>query len=224
MKDYETFKKRKQEYFGLVNAQGLELIEIFNLYGNCEHFEHSICCKINLPVLLDFDIPRIAKFLHMSEEQFFKKYVHEYEIKGIDSRLERNFVLNEIPCPFLDNRNKCSIYPVRPFSCRFYPFQPALNELTLEGIDLCPTVTLMVSEVWEYTNLVYKNLPKGTLEKVQNEVKEYYDFREKMIDEIQKPLDEFSIKLGIQDITTQECNVTYRTIYFLEAMTYFDIY
>jgi Fe-S-cluster containining protein len=83
----------------------------------------------------DKDIRRISKYLRMKEQQFIDEYLR------IDE--EKDYVLQSVPCSFLDADNYCAIYEVRPKACQEFPhtdrkkFQQISN-LTLKNVAICP--------------------------------------------------------------------------------------
>jgi len=90
------------------------------------------------------DIERIAKHLKMKPQQFIDTYLQ------IDE--DRDFVLQSLPCTFLDAENYCMIYDVRPKACREYPhtdrkkFNQIAN-LTLKNVAICPAAFEVVEEM-----------------------------------------------------------------------------
>lgn len=60
------------------------------------------CCKNYSPRFKTPDIKRISKLLKMKEGEFVETYLREDE--------EGDFVLQQLPCPFLGADNYCSIY------------------------------------------------------------------------------------------------------------------
>jgi Fe-S-cluster containining protein len=93
------------------------------------------CCKTTGPLFTDKDIRRISKYLRMKEQQFIDEYLR------IDE--EKDYVLQSVPCSFLDADNYCAIYEVRPKACQEFPhtdrkkFQQISN-LTLKNVAICP--------------------------------------------------------------------------------------
>lgn len=63
-----------------------------------------------------------------------------------------DFVLQSVPCTFLDQDNYCMIYDARPKACREYPhtdrkkFQQISN-LTLKNVAICPATYRIVEEM-----------------------------------------------------------------------------
>ncbi len=86
-------------------------------------FECTKCgkCCTGFPgyvYLSETDIEKIAEFLHMNTERFLKKYTKRVRVFN-----ESRFSLTEkvhFDCIFLDKL--CTIYSVRPYQCKTYPF------------------------------------------------------------------------------------------------------
>ncbi|MCC9042816.1 YkgJ family cysteine cluster protein [Myroides sp. M-43] len=102
------------------------------------------CCKTTGPLFTNADIERIAKHLKMKPQQFIDKYLH------IDE--DRDYVLQSLPCTFLDNENYCMIYEVRPKACREYPHTDRkkfnqISNLTLKNVAICPAAYEVVEEM-----------------------------------------------------------------------------
>ncbi|WP_133712416.1 YkgJ family cysteine cluster protein [Myroides indicus] len=102
------------------------------------------CCKTTGPLFTNADIERIAKHLKMKPQQFISQYLY------IDE--DKDYVLQNLPCSFLDSENCCMIYDVRPKACREYPhtdrkkFQQITN-LTLKNTAICPAAYRVVEEM-----------------------------------------------------------------------------
>ncbi|THD66486.1 YkgJ family cysteine cluster protein [Robertkochia marina] len=108
------------------------------------------CCKTTGPLFTNADIERIAKFLKMKPQQFVEKYLRVDE--------DKDHVLQQVPCTFLDSDNYCLIYEVRPKACREYPHTDRKNfhqitNLTLKNTAICPAAFRIVEEM-------KKRLPK----------------------------------------------------------------
>ncbi len=102
------------------------------------------CCKTTSPIFRDVDIDRISKHLQMRPSAFTEKYLHLDE--------DNDWVLNVAPCPFLDDKNYCTIYEVRPKACREYPHTDRKNmvqilNLTYHNTLVCPAVAQMVENI-----------------------------------------------------------------------------
>jgi Fe-S-cluster containining protein len=95
------------------------------------------CCKTTGPLFTDKDISRISKFLKIKPSLFTDKFLR------IDE--DHDFVLKTLPCSFLLDDNRCSIYDVRPKACREFPHtdrikQKQLLSLTQKNTEVCPAV------------------------------------------------------------------------------------
>ena len=102
------------------------------------------CCKTTGPLFTRADIERISKYLRLKPQQLIEKFLR------IDE--DRDYVLQELPCPFLDNENYCGIYDVRPKACREFPHTDRkkfhqINNLTLKNVAICPAAFNIVEEM-----------------------------------------------------------------------------
>lgn len=102
------------------------------------------CCKTTSPIFRNIDIERIAQHLKIRPAELTQKHLH------IDE--DGDWVLNQSPCTFLGDDNKCSIYEVRPKACREYPHTDRKNmsqilELTYRNTLVCPVVAKIVENI-----------------------------------------------------------------------------
>ncbi len=102
------------------------------------------CCKTTGPLFTTADIERISKHFKQKPQQFIDQYLR------IDE--EQDYVLQSVPCTFLDAENACLIYDFRPKACREFPhterkkFQQISN-LTLQNVSICPAAFNIVEEM-----------------------------------------------------------------------------
>lgn len=102
------------------------------------------CCKTTGPLFTTADIERISKYLRVKPQQFIAQYLRVDE--------DQDYVLQTVPCAFLDQDNTCFIYEVRPKACREFPhtdrkkFQQ-ITDITLKNIPICPAVYNIVEEM-----------------------------------------------------------------------------
>lgn len=102
------------------------------------------CCKTTGPLFTFADIERISRHLRMKPQQFTDKYLRVDE--------DKDYVLQSVPCTFLDSENYCMIYEVRPKACREYPhtdrkkFQQ-ITDITLKNVAICPAAYNIVEEM-----------------------------------------------------------------------------
>jgi Fe-S-cluster containining protein len=109
---------------------------------NC--LECANCCKTTGPLFTSADIERIAKFLKLKPQQFIAQYLR------IDE--EQDYVLQNVPCTFLDHENYCMIYDVRPKACREFPHTNRqkfhqISNLTLKNVAICPATYNIVEQM-----------------------------------------------------------------------------
>lgn len=102
------------------------------------------CCRTTGPMYTDKDIERISKHLKMKSADFEAQFLRVDEDKDI--------VLKELPCYFLNEDNSCSIYDVRPKACREYPhtdrkkiFQ--ITDIMIKNTEVCPAALDFVEKL-----------------------------------------------------------------------------
>ena len=106
--------------------------------------ECANCCSTTSPIFRDVDIKRLSKHLKMKESQFVSAYLKMDE--------ESDYVLQQSPCAFLGNDNKCAVYEHRPLACREYPHTDRKNMIQIVGITekntlICPAVSTIIEEL-----------------------------------------------------------------------------
>jgi Fe-S-cluster containining protein len=104
------------------------------------------CCKTTGPLFTSADIERISKHLKQKPQQFIEKYLR------IDE--DSDYVLQTVPCTFLDSDNTCFIYDVRPKACREFPHTDRkkfnqITDITLKNIPICPAAYNIVEKMKE---------------------------------------------------------------------------
>src|SRR5438876_5082102 len=67
------------------------------------------------PGLNDQDIERIAGQKNMTRQEFIDAYLQA------DREEPGKLMMRAIPCPFLGADDRCTIYEIRPESCRKFP-------------------------------------------------------------------------------------------------------
>lgn len=102
------------------------------------------CCKTSSPIVTEKDIQRISKHLRIKEAKFVEQYL---ERDGDDF-----YVMQTVPCVFLDTDNSCFIYDVRPKACKEYPHTDRrkfiqITDLTLKNIEVCPATYNIIEEL-----------------------------------------------------------------------------
>lgn len=138
---FKAIKKlRKGEADTLIHSLHNEAFE----HINC--LDCANCCKTTGPLFTQKDITRIAKELNLKESELIRQYLKVDE--------DNDYVLNTLPCPFLDDQNYCSIYEFRPKACREFPHTDRVNQrgilrLTEKNALICPAV----ADIFEHINI-----------------------------------------------------------------------
>lgn len=119
-------------------------------FGEINCLSCANCCKTTSPIFYPKDIDRLAKELRIKPGAFIEKYLRVDE--------DRDFVLKNSPCPFLDSDNYCTVYDSRPTACREYPHTDRKNmyqvlDLTYKNTEVCPAVLQIVEEIKSKLNL-----------------------------------------------------------------------
>lgn len=104
------------------------------------------CCTTTGPLFTDKDISVIAKYLKMKPSRFTEDYLRVDE--------DKDYVLKSVPCAFLSDDNRCSIYNVRPKACKDFPHtnrkkQHQLLDITKRNVEVCPAVFNIIEELKE---------------------------------------------------------------------------
>lgn len=83
------------------------------VFEQVDCLECANCCKTISPTFTQKDIERLAGRLRVKPGAFVGKYLY------IDE--DGDYVLQQTPCPFLQEDNRCEVYEDRPRACRDYP-------------------------------------------------------------------------------------------------------
>lgn len=102
------------------------------------------CCKTTGPLWSERDKERVAKHLRLKTGEFESAYLRLDE--------DGDWVLRQLPCPFLEADNACAIYDIRPKACREYPHtdrakQAQILDLTQKNALICPAVGEIVARM-----------------------------------------------------------------------------
>ena len=138
------FQRLKREKPKVLDKKMHQLHEDVFACTNC--LECANCCTTTGPLFTDKDISRIAKHLRIKPSEFTEQYLR------IDE--DNDYVLQSVPCAFLGDDNRCSIYDVRPKACREFPHtdrikQHQLLNLTQKNVAVCPAVYEIVEKMKE---------------------------------------------------------------------------
>lgn len=107
------------------------------------------CCKSYSPRFKGPDIKRISKVLGLRETDFITTYLKMDE--------EGDYVLQSLPCPFLEADNRCRIYEDRPSDCRRFPYTDEdvlvkRTVITLKNASFCPITYYVIERLMETTS------------------------------------------------------------------------
>ena len=149
----EKAKSRKKQIKQLLDRlQKLNSKEV-DAYFHVEHEEVfkeidclkcANCCKTTGPLFTQKDIERIAQHVKLRPAEFIDRYLE------IDE--DKDYVLRETPCLFLDEQNYCSIYSIKPKACGEYPHtnrrnMKEISHLTFNNALMCPAAAQIVENI-----------------------------------------------------------------------------
>lgn len=135
----EKLKKQKPAHLDVIIQ---ELHE--QAFEEIDCLQCANCCKTTGPLLLNKDIDRLAKELKLRPAIFTEKYLK------IDE--DKDYIFNQMPCPFLGSDRYCQVYNARPNACREYPHTQQRDQMqklkiTFENSLICPAVARIVEEL-----------------------------------------------------------------------------
>ncbi len=149
-KDSEKNKDPNKKFLSkLAKADSRKVDDAFhqqhdNVFEEIDCLTCANCCKTTSPIFYQHDIERASKALRLRPSDFISKYLRVDE--------DKDYVLQQAPCPFLDKENYCSIYADRPKACREYPHtnrkkMVQIMDLTFKNTLVCPAVFEMVERL-----------------------------------------------------------------------------
>lgn len=102
------------------------------------------CCKTISPLFRKADIRQIAVHLRMTAGDFKTMYLQADESGDLH--------LKSVPCPFLGEEGRCTIYEVRPKDCAEYPHTQkkgfaSRTHLHAGNALACPAVFYIIEEM-----------------------------------------------------------------------------
>ena len=136
------FQKLKKKPPRDLDREMLGLHEAEFSRTDCLHCAN--CCKTTGPLFTNKDIERISRHFRLKPQQFIEQYLR------IDE--DSDYVLQQLPCPFLGADNFCSIYDVRPKACAEFPHTNRkdfhkISNLTMKNVAICPAAMNIVEEM-----------------------------------------------------------------------------
>ncbi|HYD22983.1 MAG TPA: YkgJ family cysteine cluster protein [Flavipsychrobacter sp.] len=102
------------------------------------------CCKTMTPTYTKEDIRRISSHLNMTPGDFKKKWLYKDETG--------DWMNTSTPCQFLDDKNMCTIYAIRPADCAEFPHHNKkpfnlYNDTFINNVDKCPATYELVKRL-----------------------------------------------------------------------------
>jgi len=101
-------------------TKNTDVKEVLKLTNPCKCNACTVGCRHGSGVLADDDIPKLAKFLQISEEQLKKKYLEEVE--RFNTKKYRPKILREDKpygkCIFFDEEKGCTVHDAKPLECK----------------------------------------------------------------------------------------------------------
>ena len=78
----------------------------------------------------------------------------QFEAQYLRIDEDNDWVLQQVPCAFLEEDNTCSIYDYRPKACREFPHtnRPKIYQIaqhTLKNVAICPAAFSIVEKMKE---------------------------------------------------------------------------
>ncbi|NNK88396.1 MAG: YkgJ family cysteine cluster protein [Flavobacteriaceae bacterium] len=115
-------------------------------FQNTDCLACANCCKTTGPLFTSRDIGRIARHFKLKPGDFIDSYLRRDE--------DDDYVLQELPCRFLDADNHCMIYDIRPKACREFPHTDRkkfhkISHLTVKNVAVCPAAFNIVERMKE---------------------------------------------------------------------------
>ncbi|MBA3663537.1 MAG: YkgJ family cysteine cluster protein [Bacteroidetes bacterium] len=149
-KKTRTLKKENENFYRRLKLKSPKNIDdLFhqahdNAFEKIDCLKCANCCKTTSPIFYQRDIERAAKACRVKPGDFIDKYLKLDE--------DKDYVLKQAPCTFLDSENYCSIYEDRPNACREYPHtnrkkMQQVLDLTFKNTLVCPAVLHITEEI-----------------------------------------------------------------------------
>ncbi len=153
MIELELARQKKEEhkrFFKNLNKREIKRLDELAKEAHIQAFQEydclscANCCKTTGPLFTKADIDRLAKVFRLKPAVFIEEYL------SLDE--DGDYVLQQTPCPFLGEDNKCLVYNERPKACREFPHTDRKNfyqirNLTLKNTLMCPIAYRVVEQI-----------------------------------------------------------------------------
>lgn len=148
----KDMKKENKKFFSKLRKKPPKDLDRLMLELHEEEFDNTDClkcancCKTTGPLFTQKDIERLARHFRIKPGVFIDEYLR------IDD--EGDYVLQQVPCPFLGADNYCSVYDERPKACREYPHTDRkdfhkISGITIKNTAICPAAFNIVEKMKE---------------------------------------------------------------------------
>lgn len=102
------------------------------------------CCKTMTPTYTKEDIKRISAHFNMTPKDFKAKWLYKDETG--------DWMNTTQPCQFLDDKNMCTIYAIRPADCAEFPHHNKkpfnlYNDTYINNVHRCPATFELVNRL-----------------------------------------------------------------------------
>ena len=106
--------------------------------------ECANCCKTMTPTYTKKDIGRISAHFNMTPKDFKAKWLYKDETG--------DWMNTATPCQFLDEKNMCTIYEIRPEDCAGFPHHKKkpfnlYNDTFIGNVHRCPATYELVNRL-----------------------------------------------------------------------------
>lgn len=114
------------------------------VWQDVQCLECANCCKTMTPTFTKEDLVRISAHFNMTPKEFKKKWLYKDE--------SGDWMNTSTPCQFLDDKNMCTIYEIRPADCAGFPHHNKepfhlYNDMFINNIMYCPASYELVNRV-----------------------------------------------------------------------------
>lgn len=106
--------------------------------------ECANCCKTMTPTYTKEDVRRISAHFNMTPKEFKSKWLYKDETG--------DWMNTSTPCQFLDDKNMCTIYAIRPVDCAEFPHHnkkpfDEYNDTFINNVHRCPATFELVNRL-----------------------------------------------------------------------------
>lgn len=106
--------------------------------------ECANCCKTMTPTYTAKDLKRISAHFNMTPKEFKEKWLYKDE--------SGDWMNVSTPCQFLDDKNMCTIYEIRPEDCAEFPHHnkkpfDQYNDTFSNNVQHCPATFELVNRL-----------------------------------------------------------------------------